>query len=122
MMETLLEETEEPSRAVARLRQLAREERQAAADGDTEALCRIAALLGPATEAFSRVADSESLTPLCEDVGAAHKAAEALLTQRLAQTAESLKRCAAARRPATAYLRRADQATPQASHLQELHG
>ena len=93
------------SRSLSRLRQLAREEAVAVRNEDVGALCRIAQLLPDATTAVQNdrpLLTSEANTIL-DEIKSAHKLAESFLRDRMADTAEELKRCAAGRKASSAY-------------------
>lgn len=97
-----------PERALSRLRQLAREERAAVASGNTQALCRAAALLPATMQALegARFHEDPALAEVIVEIQAAHEAALSYLDAEMTRTAEALRRFASARRAILGYARR----------------
>ncbi len=97
-----------PERAMKRLRQLAREERAATADGDIETLCRIAELLPAAVEVLEDVwlPERAALRAAIAEIQVAQATAEACLAAGMDAVQERLKMIAAARRVVKVYSRR----------------
>jgi hypothetical protein len=93
------------SRALARLRQLAREEALAVEHGDVGALCRIAQLLPDATAALQNetAPRTDEHNAGLQEIFSAHSKAEDFLHARMAQTADELRRCAFGRKASHAY-------------------
>lgn len=94
-------------RALARLEQLAREERAAVKIGDVEAICRISELLPDATSialagAYER---TEPIAARIEAILASHRVAETYLASRLAETRETLRQLSGGKRAVTGYWR-----------------
>lgn len=112
-------ETMTPERALLRLQQLAREERQAIAADDVDALCRITELLPSALEALTRggLKETPALREAIEEIQATHTAAELYLTAHLAAVADALQRCSAARRASGAYARGAGRGIARLNEL-----
>ncbi len=104
-----------PERAIARLRQLANEERTAVASRDIEALCQIAELLPAAVEAVRAFdpADLPHLQETMKEVQSAQALAEHLLIAELRGASRRLKRCSAGLKAMQAYGRQAPQAALQ---------
>lgn len=92
-------------RALARLEQLAKEERAAVAAGDVEAICRISELLPDATELAvgGNYGPGTRLTERVEAIQSAHRAAESFLNTRLAETREALRQLSGGKRTMSGY-------------------
>ncbi len=97
--------------ALRRLRQLAKEERAAVENADSEVLCHIAAMLPHAAERLAETLREESLrtaflrreewTVAFTEIQSAHASAERYLDAQLTAVSSSLKQCALARRLVT---------------------
>lgn len=101
-----------PERALARLRQLAREESAAVAAGDVDGLCRAAKLLGPAMDDYSTsgpVLDEGSRRAIAA-IQQTHARALLFLEERMDEVSRCLRQSAAAKR-----LRRSYAATARSS-------
>jgi len=92
-------------RALARLRQLAAEEKAAARRGDVDAVCHIAGLLGGAMELAESALRSglPEAREVLREASEAHAAAEELLLSRMAAVRERLSDLRATRRATRAY-------------------
>lgn len=96
-----------PERALKRLRQLAREEQAAVATGNTQALCRTAALLPATMQALEGACFHEDpkLAEVIAEIQAAHEAALSYLKAEMTRAGEALRRFASARRAVLSYAR-----------------
>lgn len=94
-----------PERALLRLKQLAREERDAVVHGNIEVLCQIADLLPSVMDALTAemfIAGGEGAALLSE-IEASHKAAESYLQAQMRGVTESLRQIACTRRTLRGY-------------------
>ena len=96
-------------RALARLRQLAIEERAAVASEDFEALCHLSSLLPSATEALLVALQNVPLSslnaaaPSLTEIKSAHAAAEIFLDSQMRQVSDALKQFTTSRRAVRGY-------------------
>jgi hypothetical protein len=95
----------ESERALVRLEQLAREERAAVEAGDVDAICRISLLLPDATEraVAGDYGPDTRLAERVEAIQSSHRAAEAFLNNRLAETREALRQLSGGKRIMSGY-------------------
>lgn len=107
-----------PERALKRLRQLAREEQAAVASGNTQALCRTAALLPATMQALKGAClhEDPELAEVITEIQAAHEAALSYLEAEMTRAAEVLQRFASARRAVLGYARCPLSPSPRIDH------